>query len=304
MKLDNILIVVDPTIEKDLVVERAKMLFAQKKAKVELFINNYFALSNYVQYPIGADSSFYEKYEADFVEYHLRLLQSLKTEFESLGLSVKTDFRQEKDLAIAIIDKVSESRPDMVLKSTHSHNWLNRSLITNTDWRLIRHCAAPLLLVKPIDWHPHGSVIASVDPLHNNTEQGKLDHELVSMAEFVAEQFQQTPRVFHSYQPLLSHLLLDGSEYSEVATGIAKLHEQKVDELLATHGIEPAHVKLASGELVVELLKFLDDASGNMLIIGAYSRQGMKRLLVGSSAEEILENLRCDVLIIKPHYGN
>lgn len=303
-KLRTILIVVDPTVERDHVIERAKMLLAHSGASVELFINNYFALRKYVQYPVGADSSFYERHEIEFVDFHMSLLESLQAEFEKFDVPVKTDFRQEKDLAHAILDKIGESRPDLVLKSTHSHNRLKHSFITNTDWRLIRNCAAPLMLIKPAEWHLHGSVIAAVDPLHNKTEQSKLDHDLVSTAEYLAGQLKQTPRIFHSYQSFSDRSQFDGSEYAEVAVEIRELHDQKINQLLASHNIGPEDVEIADGEMIENLLDYLDKTSCNILVIGAYSRHGIDRLIVGSSAEQMLENLQCDVLILKPGAGS
>jgi hypothetical protein len=34
--------------------------------------------------------------------------------------------------------------------------------------------------------------------------------------------------------------------------------------------------------------------------MGAISRSGLKRLLIGNTAERILDDLRCDVLVVKP----
>jgi len=37
-----------------------------------------------------------------------------------------------------------------------------------------------------------------------------------------------------------------------------------------------------------------------IVVMGAISRSGYKRLLVGNTAERILDDLSCDILIIKP----
>jgi hypothetical protein len=34
--------------------------------------------------------------------------------------------------------------------------------------------------------------------------------------------------------------------------------------------------------------------------MGAVSRSGLKRLLIGNTAERILDELRCDILVVKP----
>lgn len=37
-----------------------------------------------------------------------------------------------------------------------------------------------------------------------------------------------------------------------------------------------------------------------IIVMGAISRSGLKRLLIGNTAESILDELRCDVLVVKP----
>jgi universal stress protein E len=38
----------------------------------------------------------------------------------------------------------------------------------------------------------------------------------------------------------------------------------------------------------------------NLVVMGAVSRTGLKRLLIGNTAERIIDDLNCDVLVVKP----
>jgi universal stress protein E len=37
-----------------------------------------------------------------------------------------------------------------------------------------------------------------------------------------------------------------------------------------------------------------------IVVMGAISRHGLKRLFIGNSAEQLLDELRCDLLVVKP----
>jgi len=37
-----------------------------------------------------------------------------------------------------------------------------------------------------------------------------------------------------------------------------------------------------------------------VVVMGAVSRSGLKRLFIGNSAERLLDKLDCDVLVVKP----
>ena len=42
------------------------------------------------------------------------------------------------------------------------------------------------------------------------------------------------------------------------------------------------------------------ELGAGILVMGAVSRSGLKRVFIGNTAERILESLPCDVLVIKP----
>ena len=42
------------------------------------------------------------------------------------------------------------------------------------------------------------------------------------------------------------------------------------------------------------------DYKASLVVMGAMSRSGMQRLLVGNTAEAVLDHLTCDVLVMKP----
>jgi len=298
--IDSILVVVDPTVEHDFVLDRAKGILAHNKASVRFFINTSNTLTQHSYAYEGMDGHFLEKQRQLFVEHYQKVLHDLVEEFAALGVSATSAFTEEHNLAEAILAEIKEYDPDLILKSTHHHSVLRKSLITNTDWRLIRKCPKPLLLVKPRSWFEDGSIVASVDPLHTKAAQTKLDHQLIDTAESVAEAFGQTPRVFHCYFPFVGTMFPTASETSEQMQELKERHETKLNELLANHSIAPENVELARGDLVPSLINFLEKSNANILVIGALSRNIIERAIVGNTAEKILDDCPCDVLIIKP----
>jgi universal stress protein E len=298
--IDSILVVVDPTVEHDFVIDRVKGILAHNKASVRFFINTSNTLTQHSYAYEGMDGHFLEKQRQLFVEHYLKILHELVEEFSAMGISATSAFSEEHNLAEAILAEIKEYEPDLVLKSTHHHSVLRKSLITNTDWRLIRKCHKPLLLVKPRSWFEKGSVVASVDPLHAKAAQTKLDHQLIETAENVARAFEQTPKVFHCYFPFVGTMFPTATETSEQMQELKVRHETKLNELLASHNIAPENVELTRGDLVPSLIHYLEKSDANILIIGALSRNILERAIVGNTAEKILDDCPCDVLIIKP----
>ncbi len=80
-----------------------------------------------------------------------------------------------------VLQRVGETRPDLVLKSTRKHNPLRRLLLGNSDWQLIRHCPQPLWLVHHDAWRGQ-RLCAALDPLHASDKPAALDHRLIAAA--------------------------------------------------------------------------------------------------------------------------
>ena len=298
--IKSILVIVDPTIEHDSVLDRARFIARSANAKVELFINYTNALNDQSYAFEGEDEDFIKNQSKLFHEHFEHLLAHQVEEFERDGIEVSYLFKEESNLAESIIDHAQELKPDLVLKSTHLHSAIRRSLVTNTDWSLIRKCPSALLLVKPTEWHTSGSIVTAVDPLHAKSAQSTLDHQLLSSTELFAGLLQQSACVFHCYFPFVSTMFPLGVESTEHLVEVRKKHQKKLDELLADYQIEQDNIHLTHGDLVPSLINYLKSADANILVIGALSRNFLERVIVGNTAEKILDDCPCDVLVMKP----
>jgi universal stress protein E len=81
---------------------------------------------------------------------------------------------------------------------------------------------------------------------------------------------------------------------------IREHHESKLMELLKDYNVEPENIKLSEGDLAPSLINHLKKVNANLLVIGALSRNVLERAIVGNTAERILEDSPCDVLVLKP----
>lgn len=297
--LKNLFVIVDPTVERDFVVERAKHVARLSNAAVKFYVNNSNSLTDRSYTYEGIGKEFFATQKKLFQEHFQRLLNDLVAEFMDEGIEASANFGESHNLAESIIARVQAEKPDLVLKSTHHHGALERALVTNTDWRLIRKCPAPLLLAKPDQWSSEGCIVTAVDPLHVKAEQARLDALLLRVSHELAHELDSPLRVFHSYFPFSSSLFPLGGESAEHLSRIRHQHEEKVFELVKKFGISTDSVHLSQGELAPALTGYLEESNANMLVIGALSRNAVERAIVGNTAEKILENCPCDVLVLK-----
>ncbi|HEX7080443.1 MAG TPA: universal stress protein [Gammaproteobacteria bacterium] len=296
------MVVVDPTAKQQPALERAVWYATRAGASLELFVCDY-------DPALAADPSIdrttLEKSRASRILDHTRRLKRLAQDAAKQGVATAVEARWDYPLHEGIARKATESAVDLVMKDTHYHPALHRSVFSNTDWNLIRTSRIPLWLVKPRAVAGRPIVIAAVDPLHKRDDQGTLDGEILSAAKAVQTAVGGELHVFHAFD-IGAALAASGDAISaplalpiaEITETLKRRHREAVWALTDKHAVERRDVHVCQGVTRERLLTLADELKADLVVMGAVSRSGLRRLFLGSTAEQILDHLRCDVLIL------
>lgn len=288
----TILVVVDPTNRGEQpVIERAAWLAEHAAAKLELYVCDFD-----VDIDAGQVSTVWIPKPArdNLMSIHRQSLESMAEPLRARGLDVTVDVGWDHPLGEAIVRKVIASKPWVVAKDTHHHSVLKRTLLSNTDWYLIRGCPAPLWLVKPHGPGKGPKVFAAVDPLHEHDKPAQLDDKIFRFAAALSEAVAGELHVVHTFAAPV------GIEFpADVAGQIAAQHEQAMDKFVKAHSVPEANVHLLEGRPEIRLPSFTEEEHADFMVMGAVSRRGLDKLFVGSTAERVLEHLPCDLVIVK-----
>lgn len=298
-EIRKILVIVDPDEGSDFVLARAQALALAYQARILLFMNKPNAITPEQYSPRIFGSRFFSTQHRLFTDHYEKRLEELRKGCADRGIDTHTEFSTEKHTAEAILQCVREYEPDLTLKCVQKRGFLKRILISNVDWRLIRSCPSPLLLVKSRPWHENGSVLASVDPMHVKSQQNELDHLLLDTAASLSARLKLTPRVFHCYFPDLSTMFPKVIEADDYLREVRQTHLAKIEELIEQHDISMDNVRMVRGDLVRTLINCIRRERVNILVLGALSRNFVEHAIVGSTVEKILYDTPCDVLVMK-----
>lgn len=232
----HILVVIDPTTQEQPALERAAWLAKRSGAAIELFI------CDYDQYLAGErffDAKSLEKARTSLIANHEKRLRKLAGEISADGVAVTVDAVWDRPLHEGIVRKVLRSKPGLVVKDTHYHSAIKRSLFSNTDWDLIRDCPAALLLVKPHDYGQDISVVAAVDPLHERDKPAELDRRILDCAIELADRTGGKLDVFHAFDPSPAYAVSADSmafpisaPMTELMQALKKSHEEAMAALV------------------------------------------------------------------------
>jgi universal stress protein E len=290
----KILVVVDPTATAEQpVIERAAWLATLVSGEIELVIVDFDAEIN-----AGQVSTVWIKQpdaKNNLIEIHRANLEKLAEGVRAKGLTVSVDVVWDQPLGEAIVRKVVASKPWLVAKDTHHHSVLKRTVLSNTDWHLIRGCPAPLWLVKPDPIAATPKIYAAVDPLHEHDKPAELDDRIFSFADAIAKATKGELHVVHAFSAPVG-VDLPG----DVIEQIAAQHRSAMQQFLTKHSVPAERAHVLSGAPSECLLEATAEGAADIVVMGAVSRRGLNKLFVGSTATRVLDRLHCDLVIVKP----
>jgi universal stress protein E len=302
-KPQRLLVVVDPTATSHPSIERAAWLARHTGAAIELFISDY-APQQADPRSHGAAAT---EARAALLERHRQRLEHLAQPLLAEGLVVETDARLDHPLYDSIIRKAKDSSADFVVKDTHYHSVLKRSIFSNTDWNLIRNCASTLWLVKPRSPGQSPLFVAAVDPLHEHDKPAQLDHRIVETAINLSEALSGQTHVFHAFDVVTAIAISTDAMTMPIALPINDLadamraqHTEAVERLCKDHGVPPERTHIQQGGTRQSLLALTERLRADAVVMGALSRSGLKAVFIGNTAEDVLDRLHCDLVIVKP----
>lgn len=304
--ISQILCVIDPTSDAQPAMQRAAWLAGKTGAELELFICYY---NEYLSGERLFDSPSLEKAREEIISGQEKRLEAQAEPLRNSGLIVKTTALWDHPLYEGIVRHAAAVGANIVFKDTHHHSAIARALLTNTDWNLIRSCAAPLWLVKPRDVPENPVFVAAVDPLHEHDKPAELDDEILNLSKTLADAAGAELQAFHSYDPRLAIAGATANAYIPVSIPFEELEEQVIEEhkkrfneIAKKHNFDADNAHLVAGLVHEELPEYCRKIDAAVVVMGAVSRNRWKRLFIGATAERTLEHLPCDLLIVKPNW--
>lgn len=300
---ENILVVVEPDNHPHEVVGRAIWLAELAKCDLHLVLCDPGA-------GILTGGIFVSNETRDLAQHIRSAQQEMMNEIAKpaidRGITVTTDILPERPVADAILQVALETEPRYVVKGTEYHSVAERAIFVDTDWQLIRTCPYPLWLVKPHEVAEKPVVVAAVDPVHTHDKPARLDQLIIDSAKAISGATKGEVHLFHTYESIVGV----GREATktfrpiklpvdELSKKIRAEHREQLDALARANDIAAKHVHQLPGNPRDVLPGFVRRQKADLVVMGALARWGLKRMVIGSTAEKVLDHLPCDILIVR-----
>jgi universal stress protein E len=206
----------------------------------------------------------------------------------------------------AILRQARLTKADLVIIEARKHRVFARLLLTQTDFELIRRCPVPLLIVKGGAAWRRPRILAALDPFHANDKPSKLDDDIVEAARTVAALVHGSVHAAHVYRPYAGEVVAAAAGAAVFAAdplqekAYQAAIRRRFYDAIDGYGITRPKGHLLCGDPPTEIAALARSLRAGLVVMGAVSRTGLKRIFIGNTAEQVLDGVHCDVLVVKP----
>lgn len=197
----------------------------------------------------------------------------------------------------SILDAAEQWEADLIVVGTHERGALN-SRMTDTDWQLIRRTRCPLLLVKGAAFSGYRTILAAIDASNGQGSLDALDRAVLAVSRSVAGACHSQLRAVCAYPGGgLPNPAPAAPARSHGARG-AEPQRLSVEQLVDRSGIEPSDVDVVAGTPARAIVAAAAHRRAELVVVGAGRRCRIAATFVGNTAELVVGELPCDVLVV------
>jgi len=220
------------------------------------------------------------------------------------GLSVDVKCEWDFPAFEAVIRRATRSRAGLIVAERHARKHVLPWLLRFNDWELLRRSPLPVLLVKrPQPWRKP-VVLAAIDPSHGFAKPARLDAQILDVASEVSTALGGKLHVAHAFPgvplPGADMFAIPAATAGSIEQQAAREAKRKFAAVMDASVARQARRHFVIGQAVDAIPQLVRSQRAGLVVMGAVSRSGLRRLLIGDTAEQVLDALPCDVLVIKP----
>jgi universal stress protein E len=268
----NTLVVMDPEQSPALVLDRAKLIANTTQSHLHVLV-------------------------CDKKNDYSAILGETREALQGQGFSVSAEQAWHGSQHRTIIAVQQAQGCGLVIKQHRRDTRLSKTLLPSEDWKLLRFCPCPVLIVKTTASWQGGGILAAIDAGNDDVDHRVLHAGIVGHGHDIAN---MTGGTLHLMSAHPCPELLAPDPVFQVKDSILALYCKQCRVLQAEYAIDDAHLHIEEGPadvLIPAVAQRLDVA---LTVIGSVARSGLSGALIGNTAETVLDSLECDVLVLKP----
>ncbi|MHB9955317.1 universal stress protein [Vibrio campbellii] len=209
---------------------------------------------------------------------------------------------------LSIIHEVSLHHYDLVIKDAEPINEESKGFKA-LDMTLLRKCPCPVWLNrKPKESTTTKRIGVAIDPIIDNEEEKELTTRLLQVASYIANSFERQLHIVscwdYQMESYLRHhiwIQIEDDVLDQQINTHRTAHLEALYAVIEASGIEgDSVIHHLHGSADEEIPKWVKDEEVDVLVMGTIARGGIQGLVIGNTAENVLQSIDCSLVALKP----
>lgn len=239
----------------------------------------------------GVDDAFVDRLEAEGE----RAIEAIESTFEGSALETAVVRGQPDE---AILDYADEYGVDVIAMGTHGRTGFGRYLAGSVTEAVVRHAEVPVLTVRQTAASQEADYDEVMIPTDGSAAAGAAVEHGLAVAD-------RTGARVHAVNVVNVNDLATGADYTlptELLDSFEKQGQRITDEIASAardRGLD-AVTEVREGFPGRDLLDYAETAEIDLIAMGTAGRTGLRRFLLGSTAERVIRHADAPVLAVTP----
>ena len=253
-----------------------------------------------------AISSEADRLRREMLQTQTAIVEDFADRIRGEDIEVTTSVLNLRPLGDGVLELSSAIHPKIVIKASQYQTTAERSILVDSDWQLMRMCPHPLWLVRSEKMRDKPVIVAAVDPSHAHDKPAALDHEIVKNAKAVAASTEGELHLLHVYERLVgigtaANRAIGASKLpiNKIDARIKAEHRNALNALATDCKIDIDHAHQLPGRTHEIIPTFARSLGSGLVVMGALARWGLQRMIIGSTAEKVIDRVASDVLVVR-----
>lgn len=313
--IGRVLVVVDPDQmlvdepEQSDLLQRALELVQTTGCELELF-SAYYDPS--LELRMFADPEAASKEKDRLTNAAATKLGEIALELKNRGAVVSYEVRWDSPYADALLRKISDASPDLVMKESQGPNYV-MGLTENPDWELVRKSPSHLWFVKQGIPKIKKVLTAIGETAGDEGIISDSDYRVFEIGNMLANSIGAVSVPFHSYEVPSLHayatyapVLVTASQAAsqeDTWDEVARRRSKAIQKFTKHFDINADQVEIAKGHAADVIPASAKTMKAGLVVMGARNLGRWERALSSVAAEPVLSSVPCDIVFVKDTDG-
>lgn len=264
---ENLFVVVDPTDEQHVALERAIITAGLRtpKARLSVFVG---VDNEAVDTRSSNDNLFRDQRWFD---------EQVRQPIKEAGLEFDVELSWCAEWRMAIIQSSKHFNADFIFLPVHRRTNRRRFTFSESKWDLLKSSDCPVVLVRPGAKDQRKVVLAAVNFQATQQQQKELNAKILEQGKLTAEKY--------------------GAEFHVVNAYLDSMHYPDRGKLANETGLDAEHIHVKPGYTDEVVAATAKELHADIVVMGTLGQTGKSKTRRGNTAERVIAGLDVDVMV-------